>query len=198
MFELILASMGIATFCGLLWIFSDARSRLNLGQAVTWSALYLVGIAFVGVGHLVILLLWCGTRPAKPTDLLKVLTALAPNAPPNLRHCLADTGIAIDPTEKKIALIRPGHRKVYDFADVRDYRWSIQQGGGNSGGPLDFAALAESRRVSRSNRANTGLFIRVRDIEIPEWQILFQRRSELQRWHEILQQAFEGSLAASM
>lgn len=197
MFGIIFIAVVALSVCGLLWIFVDVKSRLGFGQAFVWSVLYLVGVAFFGIGHMVVLLLWCETRPAKPDDLLDALVSLAPNAPTSLRYCLLDTGIAIDPASKKIALMRRGKRKIYDFADVRDYRWSIQQGGGYSGvGPLDFSALGENMRISRNNRENTGLFIRVRDIEVPEWQILFRRKSEMQRWYEILQQAFEGRLVA--
>ncbi len=195
MFGIMFIAVVAASFCGLVWVFAGAKSRLGFGQALTWSFLYLLGVAFFGFGHMIILILWCGMRPTKPGELMNDLVALAPDAPENLRHCLLDTGIAIDPKAKRIALMRRGKRKVYDFSEVREYRWSVQQGGGYAGAaPLDFSALRENIRVSRSNRENTGLFIRVRDIESPEWQILFKKKNDLRRWYEILEQAFEGRL----
>lgn len=197
MFMIGLGLVVVAIAAGQVWIFLDAKARSSIGQAFVWALLYFAGILFFGAGEFVILLLWCSTRPRKIRDLQVAIDKLLPGSPTTLRHCCVGTAIALDPTERRIALISGQGQKTYAISDIRDFRWNIQQSGRHlSNLPFDFATARENNRIDRSNRQNTGLFIQVRDLESPQWQILFRRKSELRRWFELLTQITEGSLVA--
>lgn len=178
---------------GLFWLVRDATARLGGGQAFSWSVLYIIGCFFALIGQWFVLFLWLLTRPAKLATLSHDIDVLLPSAPANFRHAWLGTAIAVDPHARKVAMISRGVSKVYSFDDVRRYRWSIQRGGYVPGG--GFEAAMANRRNNGEKRRNTGMFLEMRDIDHPSWQILFHRESDLKRWFEILSQAFEGQLA---
>jgi Domain of unknown function (DUF4755) len=194
-FILIPVAFVLSTILGGVYLFIDAWRRFNPSQAFSWAMGYSVTFLFFGIGHYLFLLYWFISRPKLPKRLMQELTELLPGAPAKFRHCFWDTGIIIDPTAKKLAMISQGVKRVYDFKDIRNYAWNIQQDGQERHvHMLDIHATRANRRTNASNKANTGLFLVVADIHRPNWQILFHRKSDLHRWYEILNQAFEGHL----
>ncbi|MGH8085298.1 MAG: DUF4755 domain-containing protein [Lysobacter sp.] len=180
---------------GLFWLVRDALARLGSGQAWSWGVLYVVGCLFAMMGQWVVLLLWLVSRPAKLGALADDIDRLLPQAPANMRHMFFGTAIAIDPQCRRIAMINHhGVGKIFDFDEVRHYRWAIDRGVHVDHGGLSGAMA--SNRNNRNKLHNTGLFLEVRDVDHPSWQIRFRRESELKRWFEILNQAFEGRLMA--
>lgn len=103
------------------------------------------------------------------------------------KHFHDGTGIAVDPANQKIHLSgffgsRCLH-KTYDFSQIKEWRWSIDD----------------------NEKANTGLFVAVRDIETPDWRVSFSLRRktrrdfklDLQRWMEILDQTVNDAQPGS-
>jgi Domain of unknown function (DUF4755) len=119
---------------------------------------------------------------------------------PNSQYafCNGKIGIAVDSTASKLHLMAGGFNQTYPFSDVRSWRTNLQTGGTNvyhGGGAfaaLDAGAASSSQRTA--NRANTGLFVTVRDVNHPEWHLTFsanetQEKLQQARWFEVLNQA---------
>ena len=108
----------------------------------------------------------------------------------NLRykHFYDGTGLAVDPQNQKLHLasyFEAKHlRKTYDFSQVKQWRYNISYGRNQRLGDM------------RQNKQETGLFITVKDIDTPDWQISFPyyyRKTrdieiEMKKWMEILDQ----------
>ena len=114
------------------------------------------------------------------------------------------TGIALDEVENKIHLRRDDYSKSYAFNDVRSWNTNLQTGGSHIyGGGQVFHALAvgsANKKQEKSNSENTGLFIKVKDINTPEWRIRFSsnesvEKAEQTRWMEILTQVLNENSA---
>ncbi|HYG30836.1 MAG TPA: DUF4755 domain-containing protein [Allosphingosinicella sp.] len=117
------------------------------------------------------------------------------------RHVCKDTEIALDSEQQIIRLRgvfnRVAVQKEYKYADVRTWEFKVMSGGairpiGNIGTNAMIGVAVANYMQGKQNEAETGLFIGVRDIEFPEWHILFPadkgRDLELKRWMEILRQ----------
>lgn len=179
---------------GFVWLVRDALVRFGAGQAFSWGLLYVVGCLFALMGQWIVLVLWLISRPAKIGALAEHIERMLPQAPAGMRHVFFGTAIAIDPKSRRIAMINhQGIGKIYEYGDVRRYRWSIDRGVHVEPGGGFSGAMAGNRN-NRNKLRNTGLFLEVRDVDHPSWQIRFRRESELKRWFEILNQAFEGRL----
>lgn len=110
------------------------------------------------------------------------------------KHFYAKTGIAVDTEKREVHLKDAAHYKVYRFDEIRSWEANTQSGGLIYGGGLNV--LAANLANQRANRENTGLFIKVKDIDYPQWKIEFpqsQAKGELTRWMEILQQTLNES-----
>ncbi len=110
------------------------------------------------------------------------------------KHFHAKTGIAVDTEKREIHLKNGANYKVYRFDEIRSWEANTQSGGMIYGGGVN--ALAANLANQRSNKENTGLFIKVKDIDYPQWKIDFPQakaRQELTRWMEILQQTLNES-----
>jgi hypothetical protein len=109
------------------------------------------------------------------------------------------SGIAIDLKSRVLILVSAGNAAVYPFDQVREWEakrveacqvvavgtgvaGAMQVGGHNAG------AMIRALRQS-------GLFIRVRDVENPVWQIHMYKQPMLNRWFEILNQALADQVA---
>jgi len=117
------------------------------------------------------------------------------------KHQFRETAIALDPDERVIRVRGKFGKQIvqkeYSYADVRSWNFNISTGGqvrliGNQGVNAAVSAAVINHMQNKQNEAGTGLFITVRDIDYPEWQILFPtskgRELELKRWMEILRQ----------
>jgi hypothetical protein len=103
------------------------------------------------------------------------------------------SGIAIDLASRKIVLANKNKWKAYDFDDIREWKSSFQSGGsiqtfGNIGTTGHMQAAANNIGAAAGNYMASGLFIRVRDIDYPEWHIMGASKQQATRWFEILEQ----------
>ena len=114
-------------------------------------------------------------------------------------------GIAVDTGKKVIHLTAKFARnhvsKTYSFEDVRE--WGFEAPGSSETKTYGRVGLQVTTQVMTENAVsmlksieNTGLWIKVRDIEFPRWFIRFHGKSaqdkgtirELEKWMEILSQ----------
>lgn len=107
-------------------------------------------------------------------------------------HFEKGSGIAIDPTAGTLTLRFGANTKSYSFADVRDWTNAqstsaafIPMGGGLAGG---LAAGAASLGAAARAAAETGFFVKVRDVDNPEWRVSMDQKADRDRWSEILEQ----------
>ena len=89
----------------------------------------------------------------------------------------------------------------YPLSAVRGYETRLMRAGQVQ---VYGAGIAESTRAGGHNAGqairavlDSGLFIRVKDVEHPIWQLGMLKEPMLQRWAEILSQAFEGGFSDS-
>jgi uncharacterized membrane protein YfcA len=118
------------------------------------------------------------------------------------KHIYLTSGIGIDVENKTVHLISNSVEKKYSFSDIRNWRTNVASGGGIVGGMAttggmagtaqNMQILAANKRAQKENISESGLFIEVKDIENPLWQIMFEHDKklnvELARWMEILNQ----------
>lgn len=110
---------------------------------------------------------------------------------PKYSHFENDTAVAIDPGAGTLTLKVKSSIKTYPFADIRE--WTSAQGqaatfipmGGLANG---VAAGAAAMGAAANAAAMTGFFVKVRDVEHPEWRVSMFKKSDRNRWIEILQQ----------
>lgn len=105
-------------------------------------------------------------------------------------------GIAVSSQTQQIALISGGNSKVYGFGDVRKWETSFERPGHVSNAVNIASALAADAanlRMQREAKANTGLFITVRDVDHPVWRIPLLDKPQQARWMEILRQAINNA-----
>lgn len=125
-------------------------------------------------------------------------------------HFEDKTAVALNEEKREIVLANSaGIVKSYPFASVRD--WSVkEETAGQTGyiaGGTDGAAIAQGLAIGvaagnanvkalQQARANTGLFINIKDVDHPEWRVSMQSKDDRNRWFEILNQALnEGGVA---
>lgn len=111
-------------------------------------------------------------------------------------HFCNGTGIAVDPDKRELHLKSKSNYKVYPFSEVREWESNLSTGQIVGGGFHEnlFANAAQHR----NNIENTGLFVKVRDIDHPVWKINFPLKTakqDLARWMEILQQTLNEAKA---
>jgi hypothetical protein len=104
-----------------------------------------------------------------------------------------DTGIAINKSEKKVLLASAEHVKLYDFSQIKSWRYELNTGGFATGGGLAGVGLNVAQ--NRLNQVSSGFFVVVKDIDYPEWRVAFDPSSkerspkqEMLRWMEIFDQ----------
>ena len=117
------------------------------------------------------------------------------------KYAYDETGIAIDAANRSVILIQHINKlpitKTYSFNNIRN--WSYEIPGVDAVktfGPVDASAamgvFAHNWAAQKQAQANTGLNIRVKDIDYPEWFIKFEPttnvKKDLSRWMEIFSQ----------
>jgi hypothetical protein len=106
------------------------------------------------------------------------------------KHYYNKSGIGIDSVSQKIHLFSQDGDKIYNFSDVR--KWTTNYASGGEVITGDLRAIGLNRENRKNNENKTGLFIHVRDIDNPIWQINFSYGNhtdkELAKWMEILTQ----------
>ena len=104
------------------------------------------------------------------------------------------SGISINIPQRKILVGRGTVSKIYDFGDVRE--WSTERAeaerlvGFNLGGAASMQVGAHNLGAAIKANERSGIFIRVKDIDHPVWQISLTNQADLDRWTEILTRAF--------
>lgn len=123
-------------------------------------------------------------------------------------HEAKGTAIGLCPEERLIRLTArfPSgiQTKDYSYDDVREWRFNIASGGmtkthSNVGVSASLSIGVANINQHYQNERDTGLFLLVKDIDFPEWQVRFPpskaRELELKRWMEILRQELNDSAA---
>ena len=109
-----------------------------------------------------------------------------------LSHRTTRSGIAIDPAKELLFLQEGSAFKTFLFGDLRGWEKIWLTGGGvvvaGAGLQSAMGAAAANNQARAQNRKGSGLFVKVRDIDHPVWQIQFATAKELDRWFEILSQ----------
>lgn len=102
-------------------------------------------------------------------------------------HAYGDTGICLNKSKGTLFLVSGEDKKLYNFEDVREWRYVYADDRGSSGD-----SLARSSGINERNANETGFFVKVKDVDFPEWHIKFAYNSntkkELARWMEIFAQ----------
>lgn len=110
----------------------------------------------------------------------------------------------LDTNQRLITLQSGKNEKTYSFNDIRQWRYNLTSGGeaiGSDVGTLVQAALL-NQSSRQKNYKESGFFISVKDIDVPEWQIMFyptegrnhtqtgilNMELQLKRWMEVFSQ----------
>jgi hypothetical protein len=107
------------------------------------------------------------------------------------KHIYDDTAIALNNIKGTIYLVNGNSFKEYKFSEIRKWRYNISSGGHRHGSGL--GVVIDNHYKNKNNKQESGLFLEVKDIDLPQWQILFpydenKMEIELKRWMEILTQ----------
>jgi len=111
---------------------------------------------------------------------------------PGLNHLEMGTGIAIDRAQRKILLVAGKAAKAYSFDDIRQWEGRKGQRGGRAVGyGVQGTLAAGASNMSDAQRADaeTGFYVKMRDMEHAQWRISMFIDADRARWTEILQQA---------
>lgn len=91
-------------------------------------------------------------------------------------HRFNDCEIRLDKNKQEVFLKNSEGANTYSFNDIKEWSYNITHGGEISGGGLK--GISENGKTLGQNIAETGLFIRVKDIKNPEWHIQFYPRND--------------------
>ncbi|EDQ9399074.1 DUF4755 domain-containing protein [Salmonella enterica] len=91
-------------------------------------------------------------------------------------HKFNDCEIRLDKNKKEVFLKNSAGEKTYSFNDIKEWRYNITYGGEVAGAGL--SSIRENGKTLGQNIADTGLFIRVKDVRKPEWHIRFYPRND--------------------
>ncbi|EAB8447489.1 DUF4755 domain-containing protein [Salmonella enterica subsp. enterica serovar Matadi] len=91
-------------------------------------------------------------------------------------HKFNDCEIRLDKNKQEVFLKNSAGAKTYSFNDIKEWRYNITYGGEVAGAGL--SSIRENGKTLGQNIADTGLFIRVKDIRKPEWHIRFYPRND--------------------
>lgn len=111
---------------------------------------------------------------------------------PKYSHFEKDTAIALDPIAGTVTMRQSAAMKRYRFEEVREWTNAHAMAGAVApivGGVTNslLTGIAAAGAQARAD-AETGFFVRVRDIDAPEWRIAMASKAERARWAEIFEQ----------
>ena len=173
----------------IFWIFTGGILLVGLNAGSF--TLLLPGGILTAIG-----VLFATSKAPPATKIVTVLDTDPDFAASDYKHLFQGSAIGVNSTSKMLHLMNGGLKKSYRFEDVRHWRTNIESGGeifGTGGGIMGGAQImGANRRNAQHNREKSGLFLTVKDIEHPIWQINFAQdksmQIELARWMEILTQ----------
>jgi hypothetical protein len=97
-----------------------------------------------------------------------------------------------------IYFLELGVATQFPVSMLRDFHYNLE---GHDRVSLVQGNLADQLKINQINNAaeleahkKSGLFLRIADIEHPEWHLMTTDKGVVTRWMEILQQAREGSI----
>lgn len=97
------------------------------------------------------------------------------------------TGLALDTATRTLHLKSKTTQKSYPFDDIREWKYNVSTGGEVINGSVGINA-----GIHLKNKAESGFFVMMRDIEHPQWRIAFpynkRMEGELMKWMEIFRQ----------
>ncbi|EAW6126958.1 DUF4755 domain-containing protein [Escherichia coli] len=91
-------------------------------------------------------------------------------------HKFNDCEIRLDTNKQEVFLKNDEGAKTYSFKEIKEWSYNISYGGEITGDSLK--AIRENGKILGQNIADTGLFIRVKDVRKPEWHIRFYPRND--------------------
>ncbi|ENU0191249.1 DUF4755 domain-containing protein [Klebsiella oxytoca] len=91
-------------------------------------------------------------------------------------HKFNDCVIRLDKNKQEVFLKNSAGEETYSFNDIKEWRYNITYGGEVAGAGL--SSIRENGKTLGQNIADTGLFIRVKDVRKPEWHIRFYPRND--------------------
>lgn len=121
-----------------------------------------------------------------------------------LGEVTANSAMTLDTNKRLITLESGKNEKTYSFEDIRHWRYNLASGGEAIGS--DIGTVVQAALLNQSSRQKSykesGLFISVKDIDFPEWQIMFyptegqnhtlagilNMELQLKRWIEVFSQ----------
>jgi hypothetical protein len=109
-----------------------------------------------------------------------------------------DSGIAVSAKSRSMVVASNGQARTYSFDDIRSWEATRMDGsrvhiaGGGMQGAIQQGTANTVNRIKAMHAS--GLFIRVKDVDHPVWQIHMYKQPMLDRWAEILNQTL-GPLA---
>lgn len=165
---------GIAFLIGIVWTIVAVIGTYNALFTGNLPPSFAAGATILGVlwvpPALIALALW--QLYAKEFQLQdEMLKACGVSRGSPCAFLVEDSGIAINPTEKKFTLMQDGLYKTYSFDDLRGYR-TFYQPTGNS---------------LRGLASTSGLFLTVVCDRRREWHIPMLYQSDQERWAQIVQ-----------
>ncbi len=106
-------------------------------------------------------------------------------------HSEDGTGIALSRERRMVVLLADGGYEGYDYEQIRN--WTIQEERPGTVVPAfgvanGIVAAGASARMAREAKANTGLFLTVKDLERPQWRVAMREPMVRARWMELLRQ----------
>jgi hypothetical protein len=103
-------------------------------------------------------------------------------------HIEERTGIWLSAKAKEIVLLAEGGcHKTYPFANIRS--WKTKHIQPRVDVVHDMATARGNQSLARQAKAESGLFLSVKDIDHPTWRIVISDTKMQDRWMEILRQS---------
>lgn len=121
------------------------------------------------------------------------------------KFAYGECGIAVG--ENQLHLCEYGYTKSYAFNDIRSWETNLSTGGEIIGGGGNIEQAIHfgiaNRKQQKNNEKNTGLFVKVRDVDKPIWRIRFSKNEEEEKslqakWFEILSQTLNENVKAAV
>lgn len=91
-------------------------------------------------------------------------------------HKFNESEIRLDTNKQEVFLKNDECAKTYSFEEIKEWSYNITYGGEVAGTGL--SSIRENGKTLSQNIAETGLFIRVKDVRKPEWHIRFYPRND--------------------
>lgn len=91
-------------------------------------------------------------------------------------HKFNDCEIRLDTNKQEVFLKNSEEANTYSFEEIKEWSYNITYGGEVAGTGL--SSIRENGKTLSQNIADTGLFIRVKDVRKPEWHIQFYPRND--------------------